>query len=185
MGKRHVKFLRLVDEITWRKDSDGTEYNPAQFCSLYFHHYLRQARYAMKGIENLDRHKIVALTQQLILTHWPVTYSSEEPFSQSSETPSKYVRHLNATFAYYFALEFLGTWNKELSERKHGQPFNSDNLFTCLDSSEFAREYLKHLMLDLRMFDQDGNRAFPSFLTSQLWFAIEQWGLTHLKVPAK
>jgi hypothetical protein len=168
MAKQDPNFLGKEDSIIWRKDSDGCAYSADCVADLYFHHYLPKAiRQLMKEPERyngqnsdrvLDRHKIIALTQQLILEHWPVTYSSEAKFSRQSE-PSVYVRVLNVSFAYRFALEFLSAWN------------NAPDLFTnSLDRTEFAREHYKYLMLDLTGY-------FPVPLVSQLWFAVEQWGL--------
>lgn len=77
----------------------------------------------------------------------------------------------------FFALDFLGSWNKE-QHVNLGIPFNSNQLFQCLESTDFAREHYKYLMLDL-------TGPFPAFLISNLWFSVEQWGLTSLQVPSR
>ncbi len=174
MGLQHPGFSSAEDKIVWRKDKDGTEYNPHHFCTLYFNRYRVGARYLMKDPGKfLDRHKIVALTQQLILENWPLTYSFLEPFSQRYPPPVA-VRALNVSFAYRFVLDFLGSWNTELHKTILTVPFNQDQLFQCRDSTDFAREHYKYLMLDL-------TGPYQVFLVSNLWFAIEQWGLTSLQ----
>ena len=178
MGQKDCRFLELEDKIVWRIE-DGKEYSPVRFCALYFHYYRPRAKYLMKDREKLlDRHKIVALTQQLIMEHYPVTYSFEKPFSRLEEDSlPKSVRLLNVSFAYHFALEFLRAWNKEKYEQKLKQPFDSDCLFECLECTEFAREHYKFLAIDLYS-------PFPTVLIAQLWFALEQWGLTYMQKTA-
>lgn len=174
MAKRDKKFLELENKIAWRTDKNGEQYTPIHFCTLYFYDYRVSAKHLMKDPENfLDRHKIVALTQQLILEHWPIAYSFDDKFSRGS-TPPVHVRLLNAAFAYRFALDFLGSWNKELHEKVKKVPFDEDKLFQCLGSTKFDREHYKYLMLEL-------TGPYPVFLISNLWFALEQWGLESLR----
>jgi len=175
MGQRDVRFFRLTDKIVWRSEN-GVEYNPRKLCNLYFGDYRYKAKFLMKERSKLlDRHKIVALTQHMILEHFPITYSFEKPFDRSKiDLIPISTRFLNVSFAYHFALEFLRAWNKEEHEKKLEVPFDSDSLFKCLESTEFAREQYKFLMLDLEY-------PFPSFLVSQLWFALERWGLSDMR----
>jgi len=175
LGKQSPDFLNNEDKIIWRTDENGIEYNPRKLCTLYFGFYRREAKHLMSDPgELLDRHKIVALTQRLILEHYPITYSFAKPFKLVKEIVPIWTKTLNVSFAFYFALEFLGTWNKELHEKTLGQPFESDNLFKCMEFTDFAREHRKFLMLDLES-------VFPSILISQLWFALEQWGLEYMR----
>ena len=197
VGAQSPAFLDYEDKIIWRIDKDGTEYSPHKLCTLYFHHYRPRAKYLMKEPEHfLDRHKIVALTQRVILEHWPITYSTVKPFHRfNSEDMPVVVRTLNVSFAYHFAIEFLGTWNKEMHEKVLRQPFDADNLFMCLGSTDFAEEHRKFLMLDhLEVvdptlwddpFSEASEVAFPAILIAQLWFALEQWGLAHMRSTAK
>jgi len=175
MGRRDRRFLELEDKIVWRIE-DSMEYTPMRLCTLYFHYYRPRAKYLMEDPEKLlDRHKIVALTQQMILEHFPVTYSMEKQFSRLDDMAiPKSVRLLNVSFAYHFALEFLRAWNKEKHEKKLDLPFDSDALFECLENTEFAREHQKLLALDW-------DSTFPTPLISQLWYSLEQWGLTHMR----
>jgi hypothetical protein len=168
---------RLQDEsaIAWRTDGDGTVYSPEEICRIYFEDSRPRAKHLMENPEKgkLDRHKIVALTQELILSHFPITHSDERKFNRSEYgAPSTCERLLNASFAYHFALSFIGAWNKELHEMLE-IPFNPDDLFSCLAQTHFAREHFKFLTLDLET-------PFPTVLIAQLWFALEQWGLVHL-----
>ncbi|MDR2641960.1 MAG: hypothetical protein LBC74_04125 [Planctomycetaceae bacterium] len=167
------RFKDYDEKIQWRTDIDGTKYSPVKVCSLYFYEYRPKMRNFMNDPNKLlDRHKIVALTQKLLFEHYPISLLDSKPFSRSS--PPMEARTLNVSFAYYFSLQFLGSWNKELYEKKYHKPFDSDSLFAPLASTEFAREHHKFLMTET-----DG--SFPAFLIAQLWFALEQWGLTAMK----
>ena len=186
MGSRDARFLALADKIEWRIDKDGTAYSPVYICSLYFHRYRPRAKHLLMDQDgNLDRHKIVALTQELILKHYPITYSHLKKFhvsaeeigeQPSSELPSTSVRLLNVSFAYHFAMAFLGAWQKEKHEQILKKPFDADSLFGCFDSTKFACEHHKFLMLDFE-------HEFPTVLIAQLWFALEQWGLKCVQHP--
>ena len=181
MSKQNPAFIGKENAIIWRKDTNGTEYSPHCIADLYFHRYRPKAikrlmkeheKYQGKNPERvLDRHKIVALTQQLVLEHWPVTYSCEKMFSQESK-PTLPVRVLNVSFAYNFAIEFLASWN-DVSFKKQEKPFDAGLLFECFNHTDFAKEHYKYLMLDL-------TDHFPVPLIAQLWFVAEQWGLNSL-----
>lgn len=174
MGKRDPVFLEWKDNIIWRTDKDGTMYSPAHLSRLYFFHYRPRAGRLMKDRSKLlDRHKIVALTQQMILEHYPMAYSLSPTFSYVEEFPTRDLRLLNVSFAYYFALEFLATWNKERYDRRKIH-FDADLLFKHLEATDFPKEHHKYLSLELY-------ESFPTFLISQLWFSLEQWGLEYMR----
>lgn len=175
MAQRNSRFLTLEDKIVWRLE-DNVEYNPAKLTNLYFGTYRKKLLLLMEDrAGRLDRHKIVALTQHMILDCYPVTYSFTRPFDLAkNEMPCEAVRSLNISFAYKFALEFLRAWNQTNFRTKSNSPLDSDRLFECLESTHFAREHYKLLMLD-------SDFPFPTLVISQLWFSLEQWGLEYMR----
>lgn len=191
MAVQNPRFVNNAEQIIWRTDEDGTVYNPAKLCHLYFGDYLPKAKYLMQDRSHfMDRHKIVALTQRLLLEHCPIVYAKEKPFSHlKKENMSGWVRSLNVSFAYYFAIEYLGAWKKEESEKILKQSFNANNLFLCLNSTNFAREHRKFLMLEFLPLDpvylppDSPADSFPTVLMAHLWFALEQWGLECMQHP--
>ena len=115
----------------------------------------------------LDRHKIIALTQRNILESQPLF------FIGNGATADETYR-LNVNYAHLFGLQFIARWN----EIYYPAPFNVKAFCYPLTHTEegrvFQQEHLKLLMSHSR-------ESIPLFWASQLWFSLEQWGLTHMR----
>ena|GEM_PF-4639204 len=125
-------------------------------------------RWLMQDENNrIDRHKIIALTQRNILEVQPLV------FTEDTATEDDTYR-LNVNYAHLFGLHFIARWN----ELYYPAPFHTKAFFFPLIHTEegrtFQQEHLKLLMSHSR-------ETIPLFWASQLWFSLEQWGLTHMR----
>ena len=167
-----MKHPEWENNLVWRYDIDGSEFTPSRIVDVYFSRYKpAMARFMMDPTHNLDRHKIIALTQKLFLEELPITSVGNRKIDFSCPPIAVYA--LNCSFAYYFGIHFLCRWHEEqtdgFSSNLFCKPFYQTNEGLC-----FAREHYKYLMSELHC-------KFPAFIIAQLWFALEQWGLAHIK----
>ncbi|MGL4943577.1 MAG: hypothetical protein ACRC46_10350 [Thermoguttaceae bacterium] len=124
----------------------------------------------------MDRHKIIALTQSVILQRQPLRYKDAAKCTDNG------VWRLNVEFAFLFGIEFLSRWNEMYyPESRFDTPTNHFHTETFLvpllntdEGTDFIREHTKYLMARR-------NSPFPLFLIAQLWFVLEQWGLTYAR----
>jgi len=170
------------NEIIWRRDVSGNEFGPAQVAEVYFRRYKpAMGKFMVDPRHNLDRHKIVALTQKVFMEELPITVASYPKIDLSS--PPREIYGLNCAFAYYFAPQFLCRWHEDQWPKKFNKPFPSETfcellLYRTDEGLRFTREHRKYLMSELHC-------KFPAFLIAQLWFALEQRGLAQLENVAR
>ena len=123
------------------------------------------------GDHRIDRHKIIALTQLNILELQPLVFVED-----NATDDEKY--ELNVHFAYLFGLQFLVRWN-EVHRRDafFPEPFLYPFIHTK-EGKDFQQEHFKLLM-------RRRKQPISLFWASQLWFALEQWGLSHMVYATK
>jgi hypothetical protein len=147
-------------------------------CNAYF----RQIEYARSRFMEsqtgwLDRHKIIAFTQDNILRVLPLAFRSSQ--SESEEETFR----LNVDFAFLFGIQFLCRMNERYYPEER---FDNTNhtfqtaIFLCpflktREGKEFTREHKTYLKAE-----RNGD-TFPQFLIAQLWTAMEQWGLAYAR----
>jgi hypothetical protein len=99
-------------EPCWRPDViKGTEFGPKRITEVYFGEYRPAMTRLMKDSAHLlDRHKIVALTQKVIMEKLPITITGYGKFNLNQ--PPDGIVVINASFAYYFGIHFLSRWHE-------------------------------------------------------------------------
>lgn len=185
--------------IVWRRDleSESTqEFGPAKISTLYFHRYRPELANWMEYPKHLvDQHKVIALTQKVILENWPLTHASVGREFDLTDPPVV-VRTINTQFAYYFSLHFLGAWNEKFYRKDHfvdvSDTFDVKTFLSAIQSTSanqpneigqrFRREHNKLLMAEPEGKLPGSDGTFPLFWCSQLWFALEQWCFAHARL---
>ena len=171
-------FRRLTESyrqkektIAWAVDKDEVAIDPDYLWEKYAQLAGDVRSIFMFSTETrIDRHKIIALTERVILEVQPLVFvgdgiSSDEHY------------RLNAEYAFLFALQFLTRWN----EVYHPDPFYPDQFVKPLHTEKgaaFCREHAKLLCVK-------SPQPFPVFWASQLWFLLEQWGLEYMEKVSK
>ena len=159
------------NDIVWRRDVDGKDFDPARIADLYFSRYKpAMKKFMVDPAHNLDRHKIIALTQKLFMEELPITTARHRKLELSC--PPLEVGVLNCSFSYYFGVHFLCRWHEIQNPRFSGDVF-CELFHQTNEGRSFTREHHKYLMSELHC-------KFPAFLIAQLWFVIEQWGLRYV-----
>ena len=164
--------------IIWRPDVvRGYPFDAKRITEIYFTEYKPAMSRFMKLPQkhNLDRHKIVALTQKVIMEHLPIT--TEGCGKVDVNNPPDAIVALNSNFALYFGFQFISRWHELLWEQNYHRPFPTDQFCDLFYGTELGKRFIcehnKYLMSELHC-------RFPAFIIAQLWFALEQWGLAHL-----
>ena len=163
--------------ITWSCNADGLQYSPKIICEFYKRDLKTVHEEFMEDPNALiDRHKIIALTQKIILDLQPLDFKD----SQKS-ADERY--GLNVDFAFRFGFHFLVRWNEVYYPEQHFD--NPANIFpTPLFLFRLNRTKAgKALLLEHRkwlMAKKTGN-IFSLFLLSQFWFLLEQWCLEYMR----
>jgi hypothetical protein len=125
---------------------------------------------------DIDRHKIIALMQRTILELQPLTFENTEKHSEDD------VFVLNTEFAFFFGLQFIIRWNEMYYPEKKFQ--NPDNVFPTshfihpIQNTEEGRSFV---IAHKKMLTAKPEGPFPLFLIAQMWFLIEQWGLSYMR----
>jgi len=166
-----MKHPERENSIVWRCDIDGSDFDPRRIVDIYFERYKpAMSRFMVDPTHNLDRHKIVALTQKLFIEELPIAVIGHRRTDLSCPPVGVYA--MNCSFAYYFGIHFLCRWHEQQTQQFSSNvfcvPFYQTDEGRC-----FAREHHKFLMSELHC-------KFPAFLIAQLWFALEQWGLEYM-----
>jgi len=174
---RHT-FHRLTDfyqrtnlAIAWAVDNGGIEISPDYLWDRYAQS-AGQVRdnFMFSTKTRIDRHKIIALTERIILEVQPLTFVGSD-FSVNEHY------RLNAEYAFLFGLQFLTRWN----EVYHPEPFYPDSFLKPLHTDRCRAFFQEHIKLLCVKSEQ----PIPIFWASQLWFLLEQWGLTYMELTAK
>ena len=180
--KSLVRELQSTEEYAkrpfdWKQLGEGAKYSPELLWNNY-HKMLEYARatYMTDSTILIDRHKIVALTQAIVLRVLPLEFISKDSASEDE------LIKLNADFAFLFAIHFICKMNEEHypKERFVNQEnrFNTrEFLYPLLKTKEgqnFVREHKKYLTAIRKV-------PYPLFLFVQLWTVIEQWGLAYAR----
>jgi len=137
------------------------------------------SQFMESDVEWIDRHKIVALTQDVILRELPLAYRNDK-FNTDDE-----IIRLNADFAFAFGIHFICKMNEKHYPEEHfvnsSNHFNTATFmypFKCTEEGkDFIREHKTYLKAERRV-------VFPQLLISQMWTAMEQWGLTYARLQA-
>ena len=169
MTARSSDFQVLEDDITWRKDANGTVYSADKLSRLYFYHYLPKMKPIMHGMVCQDRHTIVAITQQTIFDHWPVTRVGIEMFSREQVPPPPGVAILNVAFAYYFAISFLEICHNSCPKTPQMAIISSDFL-KQMKSEEIMRKCYAFLSQQANLTQETSSIES----TALFWSQIEQ-----------
>ena len=123
------------------------------------------------GDHRIDRHKIIALTQLNILELQPLVFTDG-----NASGDAKY--RLNVNFAHLFGLQFIVRWNEvHRPDTFFAEPFLYPFIHTK-EGLDFQQEHFKLLM-------RRRQQPISLFWASHLWFALEQWGLSHMKYETK
>jgi len=162
----------------WRTDASGRKYSSERLwdeCYKPELEYVR-TRFMKDSAGRLDRHKIISLTQGVILGVLPLAFVSHDLVEENK------IVELNAEFAFLFGILFISEWNvRHYPAMRFDNPANRFDseifLHPLLSTDEghtFIREHKKSLMAKR-------NGPFPLFLIAQLWFTLEQWGLAYAR----
>ena len=163
--------------IIWACNADGLQFSPKIICEFYKKDLqIVHEEFMEDPNTQIDRHKIIALTQKIILDLQPLDYKD----SQKS-ADERY--GLNVDFAFRFGHHFLVRWNEEYYPLQHfdnpANPFPTQTFLFRLNKTEAG----KALLLEHRkwLMAKKTKNVFPLFLLSQFWFLLEQWGLEYMR----
>jgi len=161
-------YQQKGDVVAWAMDSNRIQMCPDYLWDRYALDVDSvRSNFMYTEESRLDRHKIIALTERIILEVQPLIFVGE---SFSSDDHYR----LNAEYAVSFGIQFLTRWH----EVYHREPFYPDRFLADLLKTDtgysFFQEHLKLLMSHSR-------ESIPLFWASQLWFLLEQWSLTHMR----
>jgi hypothetical protein len=159
-------------KIMWTKNSDDVEISPDYIWSRYASSVGEVRNNFMHTTESrLDRHKIIALTDSVILEIQPLTFAGDN-FTADD-------RHrLNAVYAIFFGIQFLTRWHEVYFDGI----FYPDKFLNSLLSTDMGYAFLQE---HIKLLCVQSQQPFPVFWCSQLWFLLEQWGLTHMEYITK
>jgi hypothetical protein len=175
---RHT-FSRLAEfyqrknlTIAWAVDNNGAEINPDYLWNKYARDVASVRNDFMRSSESrIDRHKIIALTELVILEVQPLVFVRNDIASNDHY-------RLNVEFAFLFGLQFITRWH----EVYNPAPFFSESFLYPITHMEegiiFRQEHFKLLMLHSK-------QPIPIFWASQLWFLLEQWGLSYMREASR
>jgi len=176
---QQLGMFLLPDKIDWACSAHGTQFSPEIICNEFYRQDLETVRGEfMKDVSGrIDRHKIIALTQVIIVSLQPLTFRDLQGKTADD------LFGLNVNFAFLFGLQFLVKWNEQYYPEQHfcepANLFPSDvflfRLNKTKEGNDFWREHRKWFMA------RKASRAFPLFLLSQTWFLLEQWGLEYMR----
>jgi hypothetical protein len=173
--------LQRVEEyiqkpFDWKTDDNGWHCSAERLCNAYFSQieYAR-SRFMETPTGWLDRHKIIAFTQDNLLRILPLAFRSPASEEESFK--------LNVDFAFLFGIHFLCKMNERYYPAERFD--NANNAFKTAiflhpflktkEGQEFVREHKTYLNAE-----RNGS-TFPQFLIAQLWTAMEQWGLAYAR----
>ncbi|MDR0327492.1 MAG: hypothetical protein LBI05_04265 [Planctomycetaceae bacterium] len=175
---QQLEMFLSPDTIDWRCDAQNVRFSPEIICNTFYKPDLETVRHEfMKApAGRVDRHKIIALTQMIIVNLQPLT------FRDSRKTADE-IFGLNVDFAFLFGLQFLVRWNERYyPEQRFCEPVNHFptevflfRLNETKEGNDFWREHRKWFMA------RKHSRVFPLFLVAQMWFLLEQWGLEYMR----
>ena len=150
--------------VAWAVDSNQVEISPDYLWNRYILDVdsVRSNFMSTEG-NRLDRHKIITLTESIILEVQPLTFVGAG-FSADDHY------RLNAEYAVFFGVQFLTRWH-EVYPR---EPFYPDNFLTSLLKTDIGYSFLQE---HLKLLCTKSQMPVPVFWASQLWFLLEQWGL--------
>ena len=163
--------------VIWGCDVDGLQFSSKIICEYYKKDLQTVHEEFMEDpAARIDRHKIIALTQKVILDLQPLDFKD----SQKS-ADERY--GLNADFAFRFGHHFLVRWNEVYYPEQYfenpSNPFPTPMFLFRFNKTEagktLLREHRKWLM------SKKTKNIFSLFLLSQFWFMLEQWGLEYMR----
>jgi hypothetical protein len=156
----------------WSVDDSGPEINPDYLWDKYAQDVESvRSDFIRSTNSRIDRHKIVALTEQIILEVQPLTFVGNN-FSAND------CYRLNAEYAVFFGVQFLTRWHEVYS----GEPFYPDKFLYPLLATDKGYAFLQE---HLKLLCAESQPQIPVFWASQLWFLLEQWGLTYMEQTTK
>jgi len=167
--------------IEWRRDHEGRSFSPErlwdEYCKVL---ELTRENFMESPTGWVDRHKIVALTQELIWHVQPVEFVFDDSIDEEERNDE--LARINTDFAFLFGIHFVCKMNeKHYPTQRFDNPANHFDterfIYPILHTNEgkdFVREHKKYLMAVRRT-------PFPQFLIAQLWTVIEQWGLAYAR----
>jgi hypothetical protein len=175
---RHT-FSRLTEfyqrknlTIAWSVDNNGSEISPDYLWDKYVRDVESVRSDFMRSTKSrIDRHKIVALTEQIILEVQPLTFVGDS-FSVNDHY------RLNAEYAIFFGVQFLTRWHEVYSS----EPFYPDKFLYPLLATDMGYVFLQE---HIKLLCTESQPLIPVFWASQLWFLLEQWGLTYMEHTTK
>ena len=175
---QQLEMLLCPDAIDWRCDAQGIRFSPEIICNEFYRKDLEIVRHQFMKDPNgrIDRHKIIALTQMIIVHLQPLAFRDLQKIADDTF-------ELNVDFAFLFGLQFLVRWNElYYPEQRFCEPVNhfpTDiflfRLNETREGNDFWREHRKWFMA------RKHSKVFPLFLVSQMWFLLEQWGLEYMR----
>jgi hypothetical protein len=167
------------ETIIWKKDDKDVMMSPEYIVDIYAPNVdvVRDNFMSSKKItipENrLNRYKIIALTERVIVATQPLMVSGVP-------ATSDFHYLLNAEYAIYFGLQYLAKWNHVYSR----EPFFPDHFFDAFSKTDegfmFFRDHLTMVCAEIL----PGISPVPLMWSAQLWFAVEQWGLNYTRLQS-
>jgi hypothetical protein len=166
-----IRYQKLNRKIAWSTRQDEVLINLDRLWDRYVQDLEDVRRWLMEDANNkVDRHKVIALTQYDILELQPLVLTDAVSADENYR--------LNVNFAYLFGLQFLTRCN----EIYYRAPFYTKVFLHPITHTEagqaFQHEHYKLLM-------RHSEQPIALFWCSQLWFALEQWGLTYMEQTMK
>ena len=175
---QQLQIFLCPDTIDWGCSAQGIRFSPEIICNEFYRKDLETVRNQfMKGSDGrIDRHKIIALTQRIIVDSQPLIFHDPQKTADD-------IFGLNVDFAFLFGLQFIVKWNEQYYPDQHfcepANRFPTDAFLFRLnetkEGNDFWREHRKWLMA------RKQNNVFPLFPVSQMWFLLEQWGLEYMR----
>ena len=165
-------YQRKGATVVWATDGSGSQISPDQIWGKYVPDVNAVRNSLMYSTDSrLDPHKIIALTERVILEVQPLMFV-EDRFSANDHY------RLNAEYAVFFGVQFLTRWHQVYSR----EPFYPDKFLHHLLLQDAGYVFLQE---HIKLLSVDSPQPFPVFWASQLWFLLEQWGLTHMEKMTK
>ncbi|MGL4594543.1 MAG: hypothetical protein ACRCUY_07435 [Thermoguttaceae bacterium] len=127
----------------------------------------------------IDRHKIIAATQAIIIYFQPLRYVGIAPNDYRNRT-------LNTNYAFEFGIRFLCEWNvKKYPKNNFKNPnnkFDTEKFVYPLRSMDSGKRFLSEHKKLLNAMHNELSHKLPLFCIAQMWFLIEELCLTYARL---
>ena len=161
-------YRQRNEKIAWRIRDNGVAISPDDIWTKHVAVVESVRNDYMHFTDGLlDRHKIIASTSSAILEIQPLNIIGID-----SSSNDHYL--LNAEYAIYFGIQYLASFNRTYPK----EPFYPDTFFGTFYETDKGFSFLKE---HLKLLCAERTQPIPIFWAAHLWFALEQWGLAHMR----